>query len=342
VTRNPHRADEVQAFIHAQDWQDATQLPLAGDASNRKYIRLIAGEKRAIVMDAAPEVGENVEPFFRIAGHLAGVGLSAPAICAQDMDRGLLLIEDLGDDLFSTVTARAPERERDLYLAATDTLIALHAAPPPPAPDYGTATMTEVAGLAHDWYFFGATGTRDGDARQAMQARLSDAFARLDPWTPVLVLRDYHAENLLWLPDRTAPANVGLLDFQDGGLGHPAYDLMSLARDVRRAVSPETTNAMIAHYARETGTDPEGFSAACSTVSAQRNLRILGVFARLSLHYGKPHYVDLIPRTWANLLTDLAHPSLAHLRDQVRATLPEPTPETLALLKEKCGTVPTR
>ena len=342
MTPNPHRADEVQAFIHAQSWQDATQHPLAGDASNRKYIRLVDADRRAIVMDAAPEVGENVEPFVRLAGHLASAGLSAPVIYAQDMDRGLLLIEDLGDDLFSTVTTKAPGRERDLYLAATDTLIALHAAPPPAAPDYGPATMTEVAGLAYDWYLFGATGTRDGDARQEMQTRLSDAFARLDPWTPVLVLRDYHAENLLWLPDRVAPANVGLLDFQDGGLGHPAYDLMSLARDVRRDVSPETTEAMIAHYARETGTDPESFAAACSTVSAQRNLRILGVFARLSLHYRKPHYVDLIPRTWANLMTDLDHPALAALREHVLATLPEPTPEILALLKEKCGTVPTR
>ncbi|MBV7410982.1 aminoglycoside phosphotransferase family protein [Maritimibacter sp. DP1N21-5] len=332
----------ITAFLDTHGWSDATQTHLAGDASNRRYRRLRDGDRLAILMDANPDLGEDVRPFCTMARHLSAHGLSAPHIHAEDDALGLLLIEDLGNDLFASMTKVDPTRERALYLAATDTLIALHAAPLPEAPDYGFETMTTLAGLAHDWYLFGATGTKDDTAKARVQETLADAFATLPVVQPVLVLRDYHAENLLWLPDRDAPANVGLLDFQDAGIGHPAYDLMSLARDARRDVDPATTSAMIAHYARSTQTDPDDFTRACAAVSAQRNLRILGVFARLSLHYGKAHYVDLIPRTWANLMIDLAHPAFGALRQAVVDTLPAPSPQILTVLKSKCGTIPTR
>lgn len=329
----------IAAFLARAGWGAASRRPLAGDASNRRYERLSLNGAPAVLMDAPPDRGENVRPFTAIARHLSGIGLSAPRILAEDPDHGFLLIEDLGDDLFSRSAADAPEQERALYFAATDALIALHAAPLPSAPDYGPDTMSDIAGLAVDWYAFGATGSRAG--RPDLSAALRRAFAALPPWRPVLVLRDYHAENLLWLPGRPAPANVGLLDFQDAGIGHPAYDLMSLARDARRDVAPQTRAAMIDRYATRTGQEIDGFTRACATVSAQRNLRILGVFARLSLHFGKSHYIDLIPRVWRNLNADLAHPALADLRQTALGLLPAPTPDLLTRLKDKCATVPT-
>lgn len=336
------RAARIQAFLSEAGWSDARRAPLAGDASNRRYERLSGASGRAVLMDAPPETGEDTRPFVAIANHLRAQGLSAPEIFHADTEAGLLLIEDLGDSLFSRETARDPETERPLYLAATDTLIALHRAPLPDAPDYGPATMTRMAGLASDWYLRGATDVPDPKGKARIAQALMAAFDALPAWDRVLVLRDYHAENLLWLPDRRPDAaRTGLLDFQDAALGHPAYDLMSLGHDVRRGVSPDTRGAMIAHYAQVQGLDAAGFALACATLSAQRNLRILGVFARLSLHFAKPRYVDLIPVTWANLMVDLGHPELRDLARAVRDTLPAPSAPILTRLREKCGTVPT-
>lgn len=331
----------IEAFLTRENWQHAARTPLAGDASSRRYIRLRSDTARAIVMDAPPECGEDVRPFLHIARHLSSIGLSPPQILAADEDNGLLLLEDLGDDLYSTVVAKDPEEERSLYLAATDALIQLHHnAPPANAPDYGPAEMIDKAGLASDWYAFGATDQKSDTAKANLQGALSNAIEALGPWTPVLALRDYHAENLLWLPSRSGTARVGLLDFQDAGLSHPAYDLVSLAFDVRRKVSPETAAAMIAGYAFAQGLDLPAFNQACATISAQRNLRILGVFARLSMHYGKAHYVDLIPQVWSNLEADLGHPELRPLAQAVAQTLPTPEPALLQKIKDKCATIP--
>lgn len=339
----PERDTDISSFLNAAGWGMATRGKLAGDASNRRYERLTDGPEGtpAVLMDADPAKGEDIRPFIRIAEHLTGLGLSAPTILAQDEAQGFLLLEDLGDALFARLLERDPAREEELYIAATEVLIQLHAAAPPSAPDYGPETMTNVAGIAFSWYGFGATGDKNGAGMAAMQSALAGAFATLQPWSPVLVLRDYHAENLFWLPERSGAARVGLIDFQDAGLGHPAYDLVSLGRDVRRDVRPETYEAMLAHYATATGQDIAAFTAAAATLSAQRNLRILGVFARLSMHFGKPAYVDLIPRTWTTLMADLAHPSLNDLRATVLAGLPVPTPQILKTLKDKCGTIPT-
>ncbi len=335
------RRDLISDFVTDAGWGAAKRSLLAGDASNRRYERLHLGNETAVLMDAPPEKGEDVRPFVDIARHLASCGLSSPKILAADPENGFLLLEDLGDTLYSNCVRDNPDEEERLYLAATDALLALQSRPPPAAPDYGPATMSTLASLSNDWFAFGATGTRDPEGKRALEAAMTDAFDALEPWSPVLVLRDFHAENLIWLSGRPAPANVGLLDFQDAGIGHPAYDLMSLARDARRDVSDPTRRAMVAHFARETGQDTNALEQACATVSAQRNLRILGVFARLSLHFGKPHYVDLIPRVWRNLSADLSHPALAPLGHVVARTLPDPTPEILATLKAKCATVPT-
>jgi N-acetylmuramate 1-kinase len=339
---NALRETRLLAFLAASGWQKAHRAALAGDASNRRYERLTGGPggEQAVLMDAPPEKGEDIRPFIAIARHLKSLGLSPPEVIHADEPQGFALLEDLGDTLFAHLLAQSPEREAELYLAATHVLLRLHAAPPPPAPDYGPKTMAPLAGLAFDWYGLGATGHRNDTGKVAMLAELASSLDGLQPWRPVLVLRDYHAENLFWLADRKGAARVGLIDFQDAGIGHPAYDLVSLARDARRNVRPDTETRMIAHYCAATGQSPDSFGLAAAVMSAQRSLRILGVFARLSLHFGKPHYVDLIPRTWAILMNDLDNPALERLRRIVCDNLPEPTPEILEALKAKCGTIP--
>lgn len=324
------------AFLSATPWATAQRGTLAGDASNRRYERLTdpATGQTAVLMDAPPDKGEDVRPFLRVARFLSSLGLSAPQILAEDTEAGFLLLEDLGDDLFARVIPRQPSLEKRLYETATDVLIALRKAPPLPLAPYDPELMANLAALALSKYRAGIDGSGGDGVTDQFTATFRALLGRVMHGTvPVPILRDYHAENLLWLPDRVGIARVGLLDFQDAMLGHPAYDLVSLLQDARRDVPEEIETAMIGHYVNRTGTDPETFRTAYAVLGAQRNLRILGVFARLGLDYGKPNYVDLIPRVWGLLHRDLAHPALTPVATLLRETLPLPTPENLQRLK---------
>ena len=330
----------ISAFVSGTDWAGAQRRPLAGDASNRRYERLDLAGRTAVLMDAPREKGEDIRPFIHIAAYLASIGLSAPRIIAVDDEHGFLLLEDLGDDLFARVIPRHPELEATLYTAATDVLVHLHAAPPPAGlRAYDGPVMLDMAALAWRWYRTGAVAA-DAMGETAFRAGFAQVLAIHAAQTPVLIQRDYHAENLLWLPDRDGPARVGLLDFQDAMLGHQAYDLVSVLQDARRDVPSAIEDAMMARYVAATGQDDTAFRASYAVLGVQRNLRILGVFARLCMMGGKAHYIDLIPRVWALLLRDLAHPALAAVKPLVTGSLPEPTAEILGKLREKCATVP--
>lgn len=332
------RASLSAAFMAQAGWADAQRQLLAGDASPRSYDRLSRGAATAVLMDAPPDRGEDVRPFVTMARHLRGLGLSAPEILAEDAANGFLLLEDLGDGLFARVLERDRGAEAALYSSAVGVLAALQAAPPPPGlPAHEPAFMASVAGLSLTWYARAVTGAPQDPA--PLQEAMAEALATHCTAPPVLVLRDYHAENLLWLPNRQGLARVGLLDFQMGSLGQPEYDLISLLQDARRDVSPDVADQMITQFARLTGADAALTATACAVLGTQRALRILGGFTRLSLHFGKPGYVRLIPRVWAHLQANLAHPALGGVRAAAR--LPAPSPDALQRIIEQCGTVPS-
>ncbi len=331
----PDRSELATRFLSKTDWADSTRNPLAGDASNRRYERVENSETglTAVLMDAPPERGEDVSRFVRIARYLGSIGLSAPEVLAQDSENGFLLLEDLGDDLFARVISANPTLEKDLYQSATDVLLALHEQPLEELEPYSVGIMTEMSSLAFSKYRNGIVGDSQG------QSEFAELFGAIltgvEADDSVLIQRDYHAENLLWLPQRNGIARVGLLDFQDAMSGHPAYDLVSLLQDARRDVAPEIETQMISYYVDRSGQSRERFEAAYAVLGTQRNLRILGVFTRLGLEYGKPHYVDFIPRVWSYLERDLNHPELAPVAALLRKTLPEPTSENLSKLKSK-------
>ena len=327
-------------FLSRAGWGSAVRTPLAGDASARHYERVRLNGKTAVLMDAPPAPGQDVGPFLRIGAHLRKLGLSAPAVLAQDEINGFLLLEDLGDALFSRAIAADAGLENRLYSSAIEVLadLARHA-PPQGLIRLDAVLMGQMVQPVVDWYLPGATGTA-GDP--APLGHLVETLAgSLVTGPEVLMLRDFHAENLIWLPDRTGVARVGLLDFQDAMAAHPAYDLVSILQDARRDVPPGLETAMIARYADLTGQETAQFAAAYALLGAQRNLRILGVFARLCMHYGKVQYVGLIPRVWSYLQRDLTHPALAPLADLAAGLLPEPTPDRLQRIADKCGTIPT-
>ncbi len=330
------RKAPIDAFLKHAGWSGAQRQPLAGDASGRIYERVRDKKgKRAVLMDIGPTSSQDLRPFVMIASHLNDIGLSAPEVFASDYQNGLLLLEDFGDRVFARQMAEDSALERTLYDAAIDTLSHLHRAPLPDALSrFSAAELVEFASLVYEWYL--PQGARTRDTAYSLKAELTRLLASLADHQPVLALRDFHSENMIWLPDREGARRVGLLDFQDAFLCHPAYDLVSMLRDARRDLSPGLDQHLLDRYIRCSDCDADALGLAVAVYGAQRNLRILGVFARLSLNAGKTHYVDLIPRVWQHLMTDLDHPALKTLRRIVLRDLPEPDTNHLNLLKVPC------
>lgn len=321
-------------FMEKSGWGAAKIKHLAGDASNRSYQRLTHHDngKTAVLMDAPPDQGEDVRPFVEMTNHILGLGLSAPRILARDDQNGFLLIEDLGDALFARLILDEPDMERTLYCAAVDVLIQLHQHPAPDGLlDYSPSVMAEYIAPVFEWYHPVNT-----DEQTAIKSELESVLTKYCTAPPVMALRDYHAENLLWLPDRTGTKRAGLLDYQDAVMAHPSYDLVSLLEDARRDVPVRIQTEMIARYIGATETDPDTFRTAYCAQGAQRNLRIIGIFSRLCVARGKPDYIDLIPRVWGHLMQDLSHPALAKLNALVIGALPKPGTDILQRLKSKC------
>jgi len=329
----PERDALVAAFAASAGWGAAEMSPLAGDASNRRYLRLHrAPGETAVLMDAPRDRGEDVAPFVSIAGHLAALGLSAPRLLARDVPDGLLLLEDLGDAVFARLVSADPSREAPLYIAAAEALATLQRSPPLAGlVRFTPQTMADLVRIVFEWY---APAAPAGDS-EVLVARLYEALAATAPEPSVLALRDFHAENLIWLPEREGAARVGLLDFQDAVIAHPAYDLVSLLHDARRDVTDETRAAVIRHFLDLTGHEAGPFAAAAASLSAQRNLRILGVFARLARRDGKAGYLRFMPRVWRLLLRDLEHPALADVREAALRVLP--APEDIAAAEVPCA-----
>ncbi|MEM8988860.1 MAG: phosphotransferase [Pseudomonadota bacterium] len=332
----PDRHHLRNAFLATHGWTENQAAPLAGDASNRCYFRLIGADRiGAVLMDAPPDRGEDIGPFIDATTWLRRRGLSAPAILAADHGAGFLLLEDLGDDLFARVVAHTPAVEPELYGAAVDLLADLAAEEPPARdsfPPYDLATLLREAGLATEWWLQAATERSDPEIDVTHRSIAAAALAHLADCREAVVLRDYHAENLIWLPDRQGAARVGLLDYQDALIGHPAYDLVSLLEDARRDTAPALQSAMLARYLDRRGlggTEAEAFRASYATLGAQRNLKIIGIFARLAIRDGKPRYLSMIPRVWGHLQRDLAHPALADWARWVTHHLPAPEPSVL-------------
>ena len=351
--------DQTAAFLEDAGWGRAHIRPLAGDASMRSYARLNRGAKRALLMTAPPAAesaacppqatdqervalgynakarlaGPNLNAFVAISNALRSVGLSAPAVYAVDANRGLAIIEDLGDDLYARIVGEADETE--LYAAAIDVLLRLReSAPPQPASDdyamlnYDGLALKAETDLLTEWYWPLKKGAPIGDDLQAEYQSIIEALVSSVSPPTTIVLRDYHAENLLWLPERHGVARVGLIDFQDGLIGVAAYDLASLLEDARRDVAPALVKAMIERYcAGASGNfSREAFMNDYAVLAAQRNAKIIGIFARLAERDGKPRYLDLLPRVEAHFRGDLARPALRPLRAFFSQHLPDLAP----------------
>jgi aminoglycoside/choline kinase family phosphotransferase len=355
INSNP-REEAMRVFLQSSGWGDAARHPLPGDASTRRYIRVIRGGKSAMLMDqqqaaeaptASPTAsaeerrklgynamarlaGADCARFVAAAQYLRRAGLAAPDIYAGDVAQGFLLLEDLGDDLYADVL-NAGGDEDELYGAAIDALSVLHAnaAPSQLARDkplfaYDETALVAETDLLTEWFLPAALGRPcSEDEREEHRALWRRALRPLHDAPRVFVHRDYHAQNLMWLPTRNGVARVGLVDFQDAVAGAPAYDLISLLEDARRDVAPEIARRMtdryVAHMDRAAA---DAFRASAALLAAQRNAKIIGIFARLSARDKKPRYLAFLPRVWRYMESDVEHPSLGELKSWYDRTIP--------------------
>jgi aminoglycoside/choline kinase family phosphotransferase len=282
---------------------------LAQDASPRRYLRLNPPH-RLVVMESA---GEDVRPFVRVQGLLAAVRVSVPAIVAADPD--FLLLEDFGDGVFPAVLSDA--NLGALYTAATQTLAVVGGAVAEGLPVWDGPAMARAAEATFlDWWWPDRFGAVVAEAvRAEFRAAMAQMLAPLAGGPVGFVHRDYFAGNLFWLPERAGTRRVGVIDFQDAAIGHPAYDLVSLVQDARRDLPPALMEQEVENYlAQRPELDRKDFATACIICAAQRHLRVAGLWVRLARRDGKPGYLAHAPRTWRLLQTALAEPPAAPLR----------------------------
>ena len=305
----------LDEFLDRAGWGGAQVEPLPGDASFRRYFRVRNGGRSAMLMDAPPP-HEDPEPFLAVGAWLAEHGHRAPAIHVEDRARGLVLIEDFGANRMRDWLDDNAHADEVTYGAAIDALVRLHASPPGPFAAYDMAVYQREAGLFTEWYCPAMALQVDCDGyAKAWDAALAPLLARQQPG--VTVLRDYHAENIMLLDG----GEQGLIDFQDALVGHPAYDLVSLLQDARREVSPELERAMLERYQAQVDAGPY-FEADYARLGAQRNAKIVGIFARLWKRDGKQRYLAFIPRVWKAMERDLAHPALGPVAKWFEANIP--------------------
>ena len=345
------RSEALARLLQETGFAGAQRLPLPGDASTRRYERLVtAGGRRAMLMDAPPSAesgpcppsatpaerralgwnatsrlaASRVEAFVAVAAYLKSLGLAPPAIYGADCGAGYAVIEDLGEGLYAQVIPQGAD-EIALYQEAARVLAHVHAATPParlvgpaganwPLLDYDALALEVNADLFVDW-LPRAAEVRIDDAARARWEQVRDALiVKALGFPRALTIRDYHAENLLWLPERQGLQRVGLLDFQDAVRGWRGWDFSMLLHDARRDVSPAAHAAAVRAYLEETGASGAEFERELAVLGALNTMRILGIFSRLAGRDGKTRYLSYMPRMWGHLARTLEHPALEDAR----------------------------
>ncbi|HEX9468946.1 MAG TPA: tRNA (adenosine(37)-N6)-threonylcarbamoyltransferase complex ATPase subunit type 1 TsaE [Bradyrhizobium sp.] len=355
------RLQALRQFLESAGYAEAKRLRMPGDASIRSYARLVRDDGVVILMNfprrpdgpavydgrsysAAVHLAEDVKPFVAIDNGLRERGFSAPTIHHGDLDNGFLITEDFGSVGFVEGDPPAPIAER--YETATDVLAALHREALPEIlplaphvtyaiPTFDTDALLVEVGLMVEWYLpdRGVEPTNNLRAEFVMMWRdlLSKPASAPTPLNKTWALRDFHSPNLIWLGERSDVARVGIIDFQDAVLGPAAYDLVSLLQDARVDVPELLELSLLTRYIKarrafDDSFDPAHFAELYAIMSAQRNTRLLGTFARLNRRDGKPQYLRHQPRIWTYLSRSLAHPLLARVREWYAANVPPPLP----------------
>lgn len=292
----PLNEKEAREFLAQNKIENCDIKQIAGDASFRSYYRIFCEDGNRVLMFAPPGY-EDIRPFSKIDEFLVSNGFSAPKIFASDEKLGFLLLEDLEDDTYGRVLASDSTNELPLYKKACDVLLSLHKIPAPQdILSYNNALLFREVMLLPDWYSRLKHKEMSVEEKAEYKFLWFKLFDMIDRENQVLVLRDYHADNLMIVKNREGVSSVGLLDFQDAVVGSRAYDLVSLLEDARRDLNSQNREKLFDYYLKNSRVNEETFKRDYEILSLQRNIKIIGIFARLSLRDGKHSYLNMIPR----------------------------------------------
>ena len=280
-------------FLTKSDWAYDHIVPISPDASNRKYFRLTSCSGSAILMDAELESSKSFDAFQDVAHYLNSIGLTAPEIYESDRAHRLMLLQDLGVRTFAQDFENDQTLEPKRYEAAVSMLCRLQAGP---GMKRSVATPDILTEMLNPFFEVPEVADCTHGNLPILHVKLQELFNRSLSKQTTLSLRDCHVENLVWMPNRTGPARVGILDFQDAFNCDPCYDLVSLLWDVRRDLDDDLRESLINSFAFEKGIDRTQLFPAINALKLQRNLRILGIFDRL-ISQGKIKYATFVPRT---------------------------------------------
>ena len=317
------RINQIEDFLKRNQIEIKNLIPIKNDASFRKYFRI----DKKILMDADPTLGEDVSSFININNLLNEFQLNVPEIYSIDKENGFLLLEDLGEDIFSKILDN--KNEEKLYKQAIEILAEIHKKDLNEfnysilPKKYSIEKLLQESQLFIDWYLkkflkldISKTEIKD------FSDIISKIFSSLEPKLEKLVLRDYHVDNLILQSAKVGLKQVGILDFQDAVIGQSSYDLISIIEDVRRPITKDLKTRLIDYFVDITGYDLNNLKNELAFYSVQRNLKILGIFCRLSIRDNKPNYMSYNNNAWIYIESNLNNPIMKDLQNWIKKILP--------------------
>ena len=317
------RINQINNFLKNNQIETKNLIPIKNDASFRKYFRV----DKKILMDADPHLGEDVGSFININHVLREFKLNVPEIFTIDKENGFLLLEDLGENIFSQILNS--ENEEQLYKQAIDVLVEIYKKDLNKFSNftflekYSVEKLQDESQLFIEWYLkkYLKINIKDTDIKDFKDI-INKIFNNLDTKFEKLVLRDYHVDNLILQKSKLGLKKVGILDFQDAVLGSSSYDLISIIEDVRRPISKDLKNILIKYFIDSTGYDPNQLEKELAFYSVQRNLKILGIFSRLNLRDNKSKYMGYNDNAWKYIESNLNNPTMSDLKVWLKKILP--------------------
>lgn len=307
---------EIYQFLEESKIDKFTIVQIPGDASTRRYYRLITQDKAYILMDSSDDI-LSVIKFCNICDLLRGHNYSAPEIYFRDTERGFLLLEDFGDNQCTKYLQKLPREEKRIYEDCIDFLTDLHKVKiPANINEYSVEKLQSELDIFKEWYLkYNLPEANQSELITHFDQLTKPVVSRISSSNNVLVLKDYMADNIMILNDRTGINRVGLLDFQDAVRGSKYYDLSSILQDARRDVSENLEKYCIERFIAATSVkDKDAFILNYNVTALHKNLRIIGVFHRLNLQYGKTKYLKFLPRMWAYVKRNLETEELQPLK----------------------------
>jgi aminoglycoside/choline kinase family phosphotransferase len=317
------RINQINNFLKNNQIETKNLIPIKNDASFRKYFRV----DKKILMDADPHLGEDVGSFININHVLREFKLNVPEIFTIDKENGFLLLEDLGENIFSQILNS--ENEEQLYKQAIDVLVEIYKKDLNKFSNftflekYSVEKLQDESQLFIEWYLkkYLKINITDTDIKDFKDI-INKIFNNLDTKFEKLVLRDYHVDNLILQKSKLGLKQVGILDFQDAVLGSSSYDLISIIEDVRRPISKDLKNILIKYFIDSTGYHPNQLEKELAFYSVQRNLKILGIFSRLNLRDNKSKYMQYNDNAWKYIESNLNNPTMSDLKVWLKKILP--------------------